>query len=147
VIAARLDAPGDFFPAGDQIVIASGVLGGWLDGFFPWLTRGLLWGRLIVPGLPWVWAVVAVFFLLYLSLNLVFSGAVRACADTLAARPLTTFVAACSHCCSPGRCVCCSRYRLWASRSCRWCSVRCSSPGFWKGWGGALDREPRRRRR
>ena len=93
VIAARLDAPGDFFPAGEQIIIAPGFLGGWLDGFFPWITRGLVWGRLIVPGLPWVWAVVAVFFFLYLTLNLVFSGAVRACADTLAARPLTTFIA------------------------------------------------------
>jgi uncharacterized RDD family membrane protein YckC len=93
VIAARLDAPGDFFPAGDQIIIAPGVLGGWLDGFFPWLTRGLVWGRLIVPGIPWVWAAVAIFFFFYLTLNLIFGGAVRACADTLAARPLTTFVA------------------------------------------------------
>ena len=43
----------------------------------PWITRGLLWGRPIVPGLPWVWGIVGVFFVVYLVLNIVFD---RPCA-------------------------------------------------------------------
>ena len=57
----------------------------------PWITRGLLWGRPIVPGLPWVWGIVGVFFVVYLALNIVFDRPVRACAGTLADKPLTAF--------------------------------------------------------
>jgi hypothetical protein len=57
------------------------------------VTRGLLWGRLIVPGLPWVWEVLGVLFLMYAALNLVFGSAVQACADTVADRPLGTLAA------------------------------------------------------
>ena len=69
------------------------MLGGWLNEAAPYLSRGPLWGRVIVPDLPWIWGVVAIFFLLYAALNLIFDRPVRACALTLRTRPLTTFAA------------------------------------------------------
>jgi uncharacterized RDD family membrane protein YckC len=91
VIGSGLEAPVDFKPRGESVVLGSAWLTGRLNAFLPWITRGLLWGRPIVPGLGWVWALVAIFFLVYLTINLVFERPVRACADTLAARPLTAF--------------------------------------------------------
>lgn len=90
VVGGILDAPGDFTPGGEHVVVG-GMLGGWLDDVVPYFARGLLWGRVIVPDLPWVWGVIALFFLVYLAINLLFDGPVRACAATLAARPLTAF--------------------------------------------------------
>ncbi len=58
----------------------------------PYFTRGLLWGRLIVPGLPWMWAVVAVIVLVYLMFALLFDRPVRACRQVLADRPLSSFL-------------------------------------------------------
>jgi uncharacterized RDD family membrane protein YckC len=58
----------------------------------PWFTRGLLWGRVIVPGIGWVWTVLAVVFLISLLINQGLHVAVSRCADTLAAKPLTTFL-------------------------------------------------------
>ena len=92
VVAGELDAPPGFSSGGQQIVIGSGVLGGRLERLVPWITRGLFWGRPIVPDLPWVWGIVFIFFLVYLALNLVFHGPVRACAHTLAEKPLTAFL-------------------------------------------------------
>jgi uncharacterized RDD family membrane protein YckC len=91
-INSTMTAPPDFVPGGEHVVIGPGAFGGRFDGVFAWITRGLLWGRLIVPSLPWVWGVVGLLFLIYLSLNLVFGDAVRACATTLAARPMTAFL-------------------------------------------------------
>jgi uncharacterized RDD family membrane protein YckC len=91
VIGSGLEAPVDFRPRGESVVLGSAWLTGRLNAFLPWITRGLLWGRPIVPGLGWVWALVGIFFLVYLTINLVFERPVRACADTLAARPLTAF--------------------------------------------------------
>jgi len=90
-IGSGLEAPADFKPRGESVVLGSSWLTGRLNAFLPWITRGLLWGRPIVPGLGWVWALVGIFFLVYLTLNLVFERPVRACADTLAAKPLTAF--------------------------------------------------------
>jgi uncharacterized RDD family membrane protein YckC len=67
------------------------MLGGSLNAVVPYLSRGLLWGRVIVPDLPWIWGVLALFFLLYAALNLIFDRPVRACALTMRDRPLTTF--------------------------------------------------------
>src|SRR5512145_25916 len=92
VIGGGFDGAPGFSPRGHHIVVGPAMLGGQLDAVVPWLTRGLLWGRLIVPGLPWVWGVVGIFFLVYLALNLVFDGPVRACAATLAGKPLTAFL-------------------------------------------------------
>ena len=91
VIAGGMDAPVGFMPGGQHIVVGSSALGARLEGFLPWLSRGLLWGRPIVPGLPWVWGIVGLVFLVYLILNLLFNRSVGAVAETLAARPLTTF--------------------------------------------------------
>ena len=91
VIGGPLEAPAGFGAGGGQIVVGSGMLGGSLDAAVPFLSRGLLWGRMIVPEFPWIWGVVALFFLLYAAINLIFDRPVRACAETLQKRPLTTF--------------------------------------------------------
>ena len=92
VIGGGFDAPDDFRPGGESVVLGSTALGGRLGAIVPWVTRGLLWGRPIVPDLLWVWGVVGVFFLVYLAVNLVFDRPVRACAETLTEKPLTTFM-------------------------------------------------------
>lgn len=93
VIGGTLNAPPAFSPGAYQIIVGSPWLGAMLDDVAPWMTRGLLWGRLIVPGLTWIWAVVGIFFLLYLVLNTVFDRAVGAAADVIGTRPLSTFMA------------------------------------------------------
>jgi len=93
VVGGALEAPEGFSPGGEQVVIGPAVLGSRLAAVAPWITRGLLWGRPIVPDLGWVWAVVGLFFLVYLALNLLFEGAVQKTTATLTERPLTTFVA------------------------------------------------------
>src|SRR5439155_7010253 len=89
VIASAYDAPPGFSPGGQHVIIGATVFGGRLEALVPWITRGLLWGRLIVPDLPWVWRIVFLFFLVYLVLNLIFHEPVRACVPTLDDRPLT----------------------------------------------------------
>ena len=91
VVGGRLDAPAQFTTGGQQIVIGPAV-GGALEGVLPWMSRGLIWGRPIVPDLPWVWGIVGIFFIVYLVVSLVFHHPVRASAETLAGRPLTAFV-------------------------------------------------------
>lgn len=91
VVGGRFDAPPDFIAGGEHTVIGGGLLGTWFQDLGPYLTRGLIWGRLIVPDLTWVWSVVALVFLLYLALNLLFDRPVRACAGTLEDKPLTSF--------------------------------------------------------
>jgi uncharacterized RDD family membrane protein YckC len=91
LIGGALDAPGTFSPGGEQVVMGSSGLGRSFGVFGAWLTRGLLWGRLIVPDLAWVWGVVALFSLVYLLVNLVFDGPVRASAEVLGKTPLTAF--------------------------------------------------------
>src|SRR5205085_4830183 len=66
--------------------------GGWFQDLVPWLTHGLLFGRPIVPWLPWVWAIAGMFFLLNLLLNLVFDAPVKAAVTTLRATPLSAFM-------------------------------------------------------
>lgn len=92
VVGGEFEAPPGFTAGRQHIVIGPAALGGRLDAIVPWLTRGLLWGRPIVPNLPWVWSIVGIFFLVYLVLNLVFDRPVRSCAATLADKPLTAFV-------------------------------------------------------
>jgi uncharacterized RDD family membrane protein YckC len=91
VVGSRLDAPAQFTAGGEQVVIGTPI-GGLLEGIVPWVARGLLWGRLIVPGLPWVWGVLGISFIVYLLLSMVFHQPVHASADTLAAKPFTAFV-------------------------------------------------------
>ena len=93
VIAGVIDSPAGFAPGGDQVIMGN-IFGGTalLAAAVPWVTRGLFWGRLIVPELAWIWSLVAVLLALYLGLNLLFDGPVRACAQTLGRKPLTTFL-------------------------------------------------------
>ena len=86
-----LEAPPGFSPGGNHIAIGTPSLGARVRGVVPWLTRGLLLGRPIVPDLPWVWTIAAVFFFLNLLLNLLLDAPVRACASALRAAPLSAF--------------------------------------------------------
>lgn len=93
VVGGGLDIPAGFTPGGDQVAIGTVPATGQLATTAPWLTRGLLWGRPIVPNLPWVWVMVAVFALLCLLINLVFEGPVRICTQALNEKPLSTGLA------------------------------------------------------
>jgi len=88
VVAGSLDAPADFAPQGQQVIIGFKGLGDAIRGLLPWLTRGLLLGRPIVPDLPWVWAMVGILFVVYLGVLLIFERPVRLAAETLTATPL-----------------------------------------------------------
>jgi uncharacterized RDD family membrane protein YckC len=87
-----LDAPVSFAPGGTYVAIGSTMLGSYFRDLVPWLTHGLLFGRPIVPWLPWVWAIAGLFFLLNLLLNVVFDAPVKAATATLRATPLSTFM-------------------------------------------------------
>jgi uncharacterized RDD family membrane protein YckC len=87
-----LEAPAGFGPRGHYVGIGSSTFDGYFRDLVPWLTRGLLWGRPIVPGLPWVWTIALMFFLMNLLLNVVFDVPVKAAAATLRATPLSTFM-------------------------------------------------------
>jgi uncharacterized RDD family membrane protein YckC len=92
VVIGGLDAPSSFSAGGNHVVVGTAALGGTLRGIVPWLTRGLLLGRPIVPSLQWVWTIAAVFFLINLCVSLVFHAPVRASTVTLAATPLSAFM-------------------------------------------------------
>lgn len=92
VAAGSLNAPADFMPGGDHIVVGAPGLGNALHGIVPWITQGLLWGRLIVPSLAWIWAVVGITFLIGLLLNTLFDRAVANTADVIVQRPLSAFL-------------------------------------------------------
>ena len=92
LLGGTLTAPAGFSPDGEHIVIGSPWLGDTLEAGVPWITRGLLWGRLIVPDIEWIWGIVGVFFLIYLALNTVFERPVGGSADALVRRPLSVFM-------------------------------------------------------
>ncbi len=92
VLGGTLTAPPDFSPGGQHVVIGSPALGNALNAVMPWITRGLLWGRLIVPDLGWIWVLLGIVFLVYLAVNTLFDRPVRACADAIIQKPLTTFL-------------------------------------------------------
>jgi uncharacterized RDD family membrane protein YckC len=91
IVGGELDAPAGFTPRGEYIVVGSEMLGGRLQAIVPWITRGLLWGRLIVPDVGWIWGIVFLFLLGYAALNLVFDHAIVTTAQVLTAKPLTAF--------------------------------------------------------
>jgi hypothetical protein len=75
----------------ERVIIGIPVVGDRLMSVTPWLTRGLLMGRLIVPDLRGVWYVVGVVLFVLLVLNLLFPGATAAATAAIEARPLSTF--------------------------------------------------------
>ena len=92
VVGGGTDLPASFYPGGEHIVIGNTWMGARLRDVTPWITYGLLWGRLIVVSIAWVWWFVAVSLILSLAVNLVLHSAVGQTADTLAARPASAFV-------------------------------------------------------
>lgn len=91
VIGGTLDAPVDFSAGREHVVIGTPFIGEWLRALTPWLTRGVLLGRLIVPDIGWNWMVVGILFFFGAFFNHVFARQVGACADTLARRPMGAF--------------------------------------------------------
>ena len=87
-----LDAPIGFAPGGHYVGVGSAALNESFRNIVPWLTRGLLGGRPIVPELWWVWTIALGFFLMNLLLNLVFDAPVRAAVATLRGTPLSAFM-------------------------------------------------------
>src|SRR5262245_62647745 len=92
VVGGVVDAAPGFAPGGQHVVVGTQGLGNMFDAFAPWITRGLLWGRPIVPQLRWVWVVVGIVFVVYLIARLLLSWPVRDSTEKLAEKPLTTFV-------------------------------------------------------
>jgi len=92
VVGGSFNAPPEFTPGGQQVVVGNIAVADALRGLVPWITRGLLLGRLIVPDVRWIWTTVAIFFFVYLMINLLFAGRVGAVADTLSAKPLSSFL-------------------------------------------------------
>ena len=92
VAIGNLEAPATFEPGGKQVVIGTLGIDERVRGIVPWLTRGLLLGRPIVPDLTWVWIVAGIFFLVNLLFNVVLDTPVRTCAATLGATPLSSFL-------------------------------------------------------
>jgi len=89
VVGGGLTAPDGFAPGGDHVVVAPPGLENRMATIVPWFTRGLLWGRPVVPELPWVWLLVGVALLAYLMLSLLFDRPMRKCVEILEEKPLS----------------------------------------------------------
>ena len=87
VVAGSLEGPPGFAAGRQQTVIGPTMLGDGVRAAVPWVTNGALWGRPIAPAMPWVWGIVAIFALIYLTLNIVFGRAVTASVELLHERP------------------------------------------------------------
>lgn len=92
VFGGVINAPAEFTPGGDHFVIGTPTMGEDLRAVVPWVTRGLLWGRIFVPSVPWVWAVFAIVFGVSFVLNLVFDRAIGTTANVVVTRPLSVFL-------------------------------------------------------
>jgi uncharacterized RDD family membrane protein YckC len=92
LIGGAVTAPTDAFVGGGHVVIGAPSFGESLRAVVPWFTRGLLWGRLIVPSLGWIWWFVIVGFLISLLVNTAFHEPVGASAAILTDRPLGSFL-------------------------------------------------------
>jgi len=92
VVGGALEAPPGFTPRGEYVLIGPPELGQAMRDITPWFTRGLLWGRVIVPSLPWIWTIVGIVLLLNVIIAVAFPSAVTAAASTLSSRPLATAV-------------------------------------------------------
>lgn len=93
LVAGTLDAPADFRPGRQQVVVGLPMVGSNLRAAVPYVLRGPLLGRLIVPDVTWVWGVVGVFFFVQLLINLLFPQATWTATRMIAERPLSTFLA------------------------------------------------------
>ncbi len=91
VVGGLTTAPPTFAPGGEHVIIGNKWLGDSMRSVMPWLTKGLLWGRIIVPSIGWVWSVLFVFLILTLAINVLLHQPVGAFATTLAAKPFSAF--------------------------------------------------------
>jgi hypothetical protein len=91
VVGGLLQAPPGFAPRGEHVAIGNAWVAERVRTLVPWVARGLLWGRLIVPDLGWVWGVVFFFLIVSLAINMLLHEPVSACADVLTAKPFSTF--------------------------------------------------------
>ena len=92
IFGGTLNAPADLQLRGEQVIFGTPEMADWVQSLFPWITRGLLLGRVVVPGLGWVWTVMFASFMVGLLLNHIFYRQVGACADVIVSRPLSTFL-------------------------------------------------------
>jgi uncharacterized RDD family membrane protein YckC len=92
VVGGDATIPPDFGPGGDHVVIGPGLVGYDFRPVVPWITRGLLWGRPLVPDLAWTWWLVGVFLFVYLAVSVLLTAPVRAGLAVLAEKPLTAFL-------------------------------------------------------
>jgi hypothetical protein len=92
VAVGNFQAPPSFSPGGQQVTVGTLGFDERIRRGVPWLTRGLLLGRLIVPDLRWVWLIAGVFFLVNLLFNVVLDAPAGACAATLRSTPLSAFM-------------------------------------------------------
>jgi uncharacterized RDD family membrane protein YckC len=92
VFGGTLDAPANLQLRGDQVVFGTPEMADWIQAVLPWITRGLGLGRVVVPGLGWVWTVMFASFLVGLLLNHLFHRQTASCADLIVNRPLSTFL-------------------------------------------------------
>jgi uncharacterized RDD family membrane protein YckC len=92
VFGGVIKAPASFRPGGSHIIFGAESLGRGLRALAPWVSRGLLWGRLIVPGIPWVWGVVFTMLIVTLAIALLLHRPVGASAAVLSAKPFTAFM-------------------------------------------------------
>ena len=91
-VLGSVDASPAFHPGGDYVVVTPPGFGRAGEAIVPYFTQGLLWGRLIVPTLGWLWPIIAIIVAVYLGINLLFDRAVRACCQVLVERPLSAFL-------------------------------------------------------
>jgi uncharacterized RDD family membrane protein YckC len=92
MVGGAVSAPAAFTPGGDHFVIGTPVLGQRLRQLAAWATRGPLLGRIIVPDLGWVWAVLGIVFVFSLLFNQIFHEPVRASADVVLQKPLSVLL-------------------------------------------------------
>jgi uncharacterized RDD family membrane protein YckC len=86
-VGGVMNAPSDFVSGGEHVIVGYPGLETTLRNFSAWLTGGLFWGRLVVPRLGWIWAVLAITFVIYLAVALLFNSAVETTGKVLSARP------------------------------------------------------------
>lgn len=91
VIGGAVDAPPSFTPGRGHVVINPPFFGTRLNALVPYVTQGVMLGRPIVPSLWWLWGIVGVFFIVYLAVNLLADGPVRAVAALIDEKVLTAF--------------------------------------------------------
>lgn len=91
VIGGAVTAPPMFTAGGSHVLVGDAWVGRNMRTVMPWITRGLMWGRVIVPDLRWVWGVLLVFFILTLAINTLLHEPVGAFAANLGTRPFSAF--------------------------------------------------------